>query len=393
MPKRPCAISYTPDLATIICGDKFGDVYALPLLQTNASDGGSLQPPICDAAKEETPLTRSRYIPSATSRTVHTLRNQEALKHQQNIKNQKSSRKDVDFEHQLLFGHVSLLTDLCCVSLPDITVPDSHNRTYIISADRDEHIRISRGIPQAHIIEGYCLGHTQFVSKLCVPGWNPRVLVSGGGDDYLLVWDWISSRILDKVDLREAVADVFERRRSAGSVQDQSMEAADVDSRWNKQIAVLEICALEAKTAAGEIRRQILVACEGVPAIFFFDILEDGTMQYGGSTATEGDVICIALSGDHDRIAYAMEIDADMLSQSNTTNQLTGPRKPSIGMLSFDALTGVWVDDQVMENTITGAVANLPQNLDDTTGEKVKGRGSVSSLYSLENLRKRVQDE
>ncbi|KAL8808237.1 MAG: hypothetical protein Q9223_004127 [Gallowayella weberi] len=393
MPKRPCAISFTPDFATIICGDKFGDVYALPLLQTDASDGGSVQSPIREAAKEETITTRNHYIPSATSRTVHTLRNQEALKHQQNLTNQKSSRKVVDFQHQLLFGHVSLLTDLSCISLPGTTIAGSHDRTYIISADRDEHIRISRGMPQAHIIEGYCLGHTQFVSKLCVPGWNPRVLVSGGGDDYLLVWDWISSRIINKVDLREAVTDLLDRQRLDGSVQGQSIEAADVDLPWNKQIAVLDICAMEVKTAAGELRRQILVACEAVSAIFFFDILADGTMHFKGSIATEGDVICFALSGDHDRIAYAMEIDADLLSPSNSANQVKGGRRPSIGILKFDALTGVWINEQGLQNSITGAVAGLPRNVDSPVGVKAKGRGSVGSVYSLENLRKRSQDE
>ena len=30
MPKRPCAIQISPDNTTIICGDKFGDVYSLP---------------------------------------------------------------------------------------------------------------------------------------------------------------------------------------------------------------------------------------------------------------------------------------------------------------------------------------------------------------------------
>lgn len=54
------------------------------------------------------------------------------------------------FEHKLLLGHVSMLTDIALVVL--------NGRNYIITADRDEHIRISRGIPQSHIIEGFCLG-------------------------------------------------------------------------------------------------------------------------------------------------------------------------------------------------------------------------------------------
>lgn len=82
-------------------------------------------------------------------------------------------------------------------------------REYIITADRDEHIRVSRGIPQAHVIEGYCLGHEEFVSRLCVaPGGREDILISGGGDDYLLVWDWPRCRLLGKAGVLEHVRGV-----------------------------------------------------------------------------------------------------------------------------------------------------------------------------------------
>jgi tRNA (guanine-N(7)-)-methyltransferase subunit TRM82 len=139
---------------------------------------------------------------------VHSKRNLESL--EQQLRHGQSTKPTeeklvLNFEHQLLLGHVSLLTDVACVSLP-LDASSSQKRSYILTADRDEHIRVSR-YPQAHIIENYCLGHTGFVSKLCIPHWAPEYLISGGGDDDLLVWKWAESRILRKVPLVEQASE------------------------------------------------------------------------------------------------------------------------------------------------------------------------------------------
>jgi len=203
MPKRPCTIALTPDASTIICGDKFGDVYSLPLLgmtyedskteSVESANGGSIEPPL------------EPFALAANSRTVHTKKNRDALRNQQRHMKPKPEKQVLRFEHQLLLGHVSLLTDLAHVRLDQEHSPSHEDRDYIITSDRDEHIRVSRGIPQAHIIEGYCLGHTEFVSSICVPQRKPKLLVSGGGDGHLLVWDWIAGTLRQKIDLRKLV--------------------------------------------------------------------------------------------------------------------------------------------------------------------------------------------
>ncbi|EED79232.1 predicted protein, partial [Postia placenta Mad-698-R] len=86
---------------------------------------------------------------------------------------------------ELILGHVSLLT---CFLL-------STDDKYILTADRDEHIRVS-WFPQGYVIERYCLGHGKYVSALHVPPFAPDILVSGGGDPMLKVWDWMSGRML-----------------------------------------------------------------------------------------------------------------------------------------------------------------------------------------------------
>jgi tRNA (guanine-N(7)-)-methyltransferase subunit TRM82 len=189
MPKRPCALVLADSTSTILVADKFGDVYSLPLLPAD-------QPKLPPKKTGEKP--KKTYQPSASTLTVHSKKNLRSLEQQMRHVNTQVAEKDVpEFEYQLLLGHVSMLTDLLHVSLQS----SEGRRHYILTADRDEHIRVSRGFPQAHIIEGYCLGHSSFVSSLCVPQWDERMLISGGGDGRILVWDWPEYRLLQDIKL------------------------------------------------------------------------------------------------------------------------------------------------------------------------------------------------
>jgi tRNA (guanine-N(7)-)-methyltransferase subunit TRM82 len=195
MPKRPCAVVITPDDTTILCADKFGDVYSLPL--------HPLPEPTRVVPDGFQPLSTSKkFVPAANSLTVHTARNLKALKNQLRATNKPSEKAVPSFEHQLLLGHVSMLTDIACVTTDTSSSQHGKTRSYILTADRDEHIRVSRGPPQAHIIEAFCLGHKEFVSKLCIPRRLPMTLVSGGGDGLLCVWSWVEGSVLQKVDMK-----------------------------------------------------------------------------------------------------------------------------------------------------------------------------------------------
>lgn len=188
MPKRPCAVVLSSDESTILCGDKFGDVYSLPIFPTE-----NHKPPPKKSAQLSQPLQ-----PSASVLTVHTKRNLQALEQQLRLGAKIPEKTGPTFELKLLLGHVSMLTDIAFVDLC-IDPESAVSRPYIITADRDEHIRVSRGPPQCHIIQTYCLGHTAFVSRLCVLPWNTSILISGGGDDYILAWRWAEGKLLQKI--------------------------------------------------------------------------------------------------------------------------------------------------------------------------------------------------
>ena len=236
MPKRICAIVLDPDERNLVVGDKFGDVYSLPLHPSE----GYVRPRALTEAFE----------PSATELTVHTKGNLEALRQQREQKMIKQRREGPDFEHKLLLGHVSLLTDVLVVK-SDV---QEHVRTFVLTSDRDEHIRISR-YPQAHIIEGYCLGHRDFVSRLCIPRSAPEFLISGSGEPSMNVYDWnkgvlLAQKTFDGV--RSAVQEVLDL-----STEERSIDKLAVLGIWSIGPHFLGLA------ETGDEAELVLVALEG----------------------------------------------------------------------------------------------------------------------------------
>lgn len=171
-------------------------------------------------------VNEPNYAPAATTLTVHSGRNRKTLEEQlkQKAKGAPKSKEPMKFRHELLLGHVSMLTDIAYAKVD--------SRSYIITADRDEHIRISRGPPQAHIIEGFCFGHESFVSKLCLT--QSGYLVSGGGDDDLFVWEWQSSRLVEKLSIRDvALNHIKSRSDLSHMITDEASFKIAISGIWN----------------------------------------------------------------------------------------------------------------------------------------------------------------
>ncbi|KAF7516136.1 hypothetical protein G7054_g14282 [Neopestalotiopsis clavispora] len=102
----------------------------------------------------------------ADNLTVHTQRNLKALidqERQRQSNPQPKTKEAPKFAHELLIGHVSMLTAIAVAE-------DAQRRPYILTADRDEHIRVSRGMPQAHVIQEFCLGHAPLSTRCASRG-------------------------------------------------------------------------------------------------------------------------------------------------------------------------------------------------------------------------------
>nr|XP_057938493.1 tRNA (guanine-N(7)-)-methyltransferase non-catalytic subunit wdr4 [Doryrhamphus excisus] len=98
---------------------------------------------------------------------------------------------DQEREGELKMGHLSMV----------LAVTLSLNDKYIITADRDEKIRVSH-LSSPYNIQSFCLGHQQFVSSLLVPSGHPHWLLSGSGDGTMKLWDITSGKKLHSWDLK-----------------------------------------------------------------------------------------------------------------------------------------------------------------------------------------------
>lgn len=375
MPKRPCAITVSPDNSTILLGDKFGDVYALPLrglpYESQTSNGNSEDGLTAKAVQSGS----QKFVPSATSLTVHTKRNLNALKQQQQHipRHEKPERKSLAFEHKLLFGHVSLLTDLTCTTI------SSSLRNYILTSDRDEHIRVSRGIPQAHMTVGYCHGHTQFVSKLCLIPSKTKLLVTGGGDDFLILWDWLAGKIKQRIDISGIIQD-FRRKHFGGA------DLHDVTD--NPQFVVTNIQPLEFdRDPTGEKQTELVVTCEGIPALFLFALDAHDRIRFRDTYSTEGNVIDLVVVSDRNSVLCSLDNIHDCFSTS--TNNCKATSRSLVDAVHFSKSAQQWEKDFLLYEKLSPALEKsaknwpmMPQN------DAAKGKSLKELIYGWESLRK-----
>ncbi|MCJ1420826.1 tRNA (guanine-N(7)-)-methyltransferase non-catalytic subunit trm82 [Xylographa parallela] len=387
MPKRPCSVAFTTDESTILCADKFGDVYAIPLFEphNDQKDAMNGQPMATEQPSME--AKSKPFIPAATALTVHTKRNQQALKNQQSLTSKSSGKKCLDFAHQLLLGHVSLLTDLAYVTVLVAGSTSSSTRSYLLTSDRDEHIRVSRGLPQAHIIEGYCLGHTEFVSKLCVTPWDCSCLISGGGDDYLLIWKWLSSEVQQRVELKSLVAGL---EKKITRVPRQDIEPSSI-ATGTDSIAVTGIWAIQTLSGNKEkYEGYIIVACERVPALFVYSWHKNGKVEHHETLEVEGNILDVAVLPKQMSILYTIDNLEDYLS---ATDDQTRHRLPNLGSYCYSCAACSWVRDSPVQQSIN--TINEWAAMQESTAPDLEFRSDYirDYLYATEKLRKRGQDE
>ncbi|KAH6606587.1 trna methyltransferase [Trichoderma cornu-damae] len=286
--RRPSAVVVGPD-SQMICADKFGDVYALPLLipsdgSTSSASLSSLQPP-----------TKKPFKPTANTLTVHSKGNRLALLNQIKQAELASESKDAGssggpgFELNLLLGHVSMLTAL--------VLGEQQGRRYILSADRDEHIRVSRYIPHAHIIENFCFGHKEFINDMVISPTRQGILVSGGGDECVFVWDWLAGKQLFKASVLSLA-------------QELAPEATAV--------AVSGLYTLLYPSDDG-LLTYILAICEDIKAVFSWKLNQDNELCCPGIIRLPGKPLSLAISPNSDAaptVIAAIDPGAETKAQS-----------------------------------------------------------------------------
>ncbi|KAK6364556.1 tRNA (guanine-N(7)-)-methyltransferase non-catalytic subunit trm82 [Exophiala oligosperma] len=385
MPKRVCAIVLTPDEKNILVGDKFGDVYLLPLHPRD-----DWTPPKVDQDEQERPFT-----PSASELTVHSKRNREALRNQRDLKIIRPKKEGPNFERKLILGHVSLLTDVAITEVLD----GLKRKQYILTADRDEHIRVSRGITQAHIIEGYCLGHRDFVSKLCIPPWEPEYLIAGSGEPSLKVHHWRTSRLIDEELFQGAIRQDLERHLDVTSGE-RSMEHLAVSNIWPVHYSVGGNSPYSHQPP-----HCLLVALEG------YNLTKEGKLQHHQTVELGGNALDVAVGP----ALWDIVVSIDTVHKPGSVKEIKREAVPKSNFfetfslfsnLSQNANGTAPAAEQPgpelrWERSSLAVLLNdavpMSETSDLSQDSKSKGKGTYSALgeqlYGLENLRKRRGDQ
>ena len=111
----------------------------------------------------------------------------------------------------LVLGHLSQLLDIVV----------SHDGDRLLTADRDEKIRVSR-FPNCYNIDNYCLGHTEFVTTLALTRGSRVNVISGSGDGTIRLWDYTTGEEVFCCDTTK-------------HIHDEDRDAADVTESKNEE--------------------------------------------------------------------------------------------------------------------------------------------------------------
>uniref|UniRef100_H3GIT0 Uncharacterized protein n=2 Tax=Phytophthora ramorum TaxID=164328 RepID=H3GIT0_PHYRM len=93
---------------------------------------------------------------------------------------------DVDRDLKTLLGHTTSMVTHVAVN---------HDSSLLLTADRDEKLRVSR-FPNASIIESYCLGHAASLTKVACSAVTPQLVVSTSMDNTLKLWEMTTGKLL-----------------------------------------------------------------------------------------------------------------------------------------------------------------------------------------------------
>jgi hypothetical protein len=135
-----------------------------------------------------------------------------------------------DSKSEHLLGHISSLTDMAL----------SPSGTRLLTADRDEKIRISY-YPHTFEIDAYCLGHTELVTSMCVFEDEHELVLSGGADGTLRLWQVADGALLSTLEI--SVPSVFEAeeiappQETASPQVDESLQEAAKKKCWDHMAA------------------------------------------------------------------------------------------------------------------------------------------------------------
>lgn len=240
-----------------------------------------------------------------------------------------------------ILGHVSMLSD--------VLITEIEGKQFVLTGDRDEHIKVTH-YPKSYVVKHWLFGHREFVSCLHICSFDKKLLISGGGDEYLLLWNWFENQQLARVELRN-------------HVQEHLTDAHYPPERFAKEDPEKEISIAKVATTTQNGKNLILVLCENTNCIVIFSVDESNTVTLQSKLVTEIPIIDFALLTDSVMVANDSDEVDSLLTQFhfNKANEL----------VKYDSS----VANKISESNIC----------------EIESRKDVYPLYYVHSLRKRSE--
>lgn len=239
-----------------------------------------------------------------------------------------------------ILGHVSMLSD--------VFVAEHDNKQYVLTGDRDEHIKITH-FPKSYVVKQWLFGHREFVSCLHLSDFNKDILVSGGGDDYLMLWDWFNAKKLAKVELRELIQPFLK-------------EDHYPPERFRNEDSPKEISITKVQTLTHNGAHLIIVLCENTNCLLTFEVKGDFSVVHKQTFTTDKPLVDFAIVKDS--IFAAVDCEDGELIEIYTLN-----------------------DDLLLEKKDD----ELAKKISQASDCEVESRNDFYPLYYISSLRKRSE--
>lgn len=236
-----------------------------------------------------------------------------------------------------IMGHVSMLSD--------VTVADHNGKQFIITGDRDEHVRVTH-FPESFVVKHWLFGHREFVSSLNIASFDKELLISGGGDDFLLLWKWFSTEKAGTINLRE-------------HIQSYLTDAHYPPERHRSEDSPKEVTVSRVETTTQNGSNLILVLCENTKCIIVFEKLGD-EIKHHQTLETSDSVIDFAIVNDH--VIASLDKDSQQ-----------------VALFKF------------ADGNLTEASSSVSETIDQGNNCNVESRDQFLSLYNNHLLRKRSE--
>ncbi|ETM03721.1 hypothetical protein L917_00094 [Phytophthora nicotianae] len=235
---------------------------------------------------------------------------------------------DVDRDLKTLLGHTTSMVTHVAVN---------HDSSLLLTADRDEKLRVSR-FPNAAVIESYCLGHAASLTKVACSAVTPDLVVSTSMDNTLKLWQMTTGKLLASETLLPGVEVSLEPLdEEASSASDSGRQAAK--SLINVSLAICP-------------KANVVAVLVNYQHVRFFEVVADGEAHTLKELEISNEDVQTLLANEPCELLFTEDENLAVSYKKNPFLQLFSLSKESKRLSPVDTVSAAFKDFRTAAETI-----------------------------------------